>query len=129
MRRTVLTMAANELGIRVNPGQLRTPVQIQKKQQYRPKGQVEPTVRWVNIKKGAATLYCQWIPVHGREVWQSEQLMLREPATVRLRYLPEVTPSCRLVRDGAFYEIISVDHVRERKQWTELKVQKMEAAK
>ena len=124
-----MTMAANELGIRVNPGQLRTLVQIQKKQQHRPKGQIEPTIQWVSVRSGTSDFYCQWIPVHGREVWQSEQLMLREPATVRLRYLPEVTPSCRLVRDGAFYEIISVDHVRERKQWTELKVQKMEAAK
>ena len=124
-----MQVAANDLGIRVNPGQLRTPIQIQKKQQSRPKGQVEPTIQWVDVKENAPILFCQWIPLHGREAWQSEQLMLREPATVRLRYLPEVTASCRLVKDGQPYEIISIDHVRDRRQWTELKVQRMEAAK
>lgn len=122
-------MASNELGIRVNPGQLRTLVQIEKKEQSRPKGQIEPTIRWVSVRPGVSSFCCQWIAVHGREVWQSEQLMLREPATVRLRYLPEVNSACRLVRDGTVYEIISVDHVRDRHQWTELKVQRMEAAK
>ncbi len=127
--RRMAAVASNELGIRVNPGQLRTPVQIEKKQQSRPKGQIEPTIQWVSVRDGVTEFYCQWITVHGREVWQSEQLMLREPATVRLRYLPEVTSACRLVRNGIVYEIISVDHVRDRKQWTELKVQRMEAGK
>lgn len=76
----------------------------------------------------------KWVNMHGSEVWQNQSLGLREPATLTMRYSPELCDIKLIVTkakddfDNA-YEVVSVDNVEERNVWIEMKVQRMEAAR
>ena len=36
-------------------------------------------------------VWCKWVNVHGAEVYQAEELHLRQPVTITMRYSPLVT--------------------------------------
>lgn len=104
--------------------QLRTPIRIQKKTVSRKAGEITPTKIWTDI---GGYKRCEWIGYHGNEAVSQNALQATMAATVRLRYDPRITNSCRVLLGADIYEIISIDDVRMRHQWMELKVVRKEA--
>lgn len=110
-----------------NAGELRTPVifemctETQDADGYSVK-------EWYNVF-GTGGLKVKWVNAHGKEVYESMNLDLKEPATLTARYSPLVAPQCRITKDGEPYEIISIDDVENRHQWLEIKVQRTVSAR
>jgi SPP1 family predicted phage head-tail adaptor len=44
-------------------------------------------------------------------------------ATVMIRYRSDVTEAWRILKDEVAWKIISIDQVRDRNRWTELRVE------
>lgn len=103
-------------------GELRTWIDVQA-----PISTVEstgyPRQTWESIWPGPRP--CRWINAHGAEAWQNASLDLKEAATITLRYDSRITPECRVVKGGEAWEIISLDDVRERGHWLELKIKRI----
>lgn len=75
-------------------------------------------------------VWCKWVNVHGAEVYQAEELHLRQPVTITMRYSPLVTVKCRIwhEQDTVPYEIISIDNVGDRREYLEIKAQRVVTA-
>lgn len=75
-------------------------------------------------------VWCKWVNVHGAEVYQAEELHLRQPVTITMRYSPLVTVECRIwhERDPKPYEIISIDNIGDRREFLEIKAQRVVTA-
>lgn len=73
----------------------------------------------------------KWVNAHGTEVFTGMQLQLREPATITMRYSPQIARTLIVYRedDPQPYEVISVDDVEGRHRWLEIKVQRKGAAR
>lgn len=73
----------------------------------------------------------KWVNAHGTESFVAMQLKLREPATITMRYHPDVHSGLLVYKAGdpKPYEIISIDNVEERNRWLEIKVQRKVAAR
>lgn len=118
-------MAKRDLGIRVNPGQMNCPVIIEDyvlKKEGISKEQV-----WESIS--CSEIYAQWIGAHGSEAIIAAQSLAKDRATLRIRYNPKVTTRCRVIKDNDRqnpYNIVSVDDVRNRHQYMELKIERNE---
>jgi head-tail adaptor len=69
---------------------------------------------------------CEWKNKHGSEIYQAAAVWAKEPAALKLWYIPGVTAECRVVRqeDGAVFEIVNVDDVANRHQQLELEVRR-----
>ena len=107
-----------------NAGELRTPVTVMQLVD----GSDEdgfPTQSWVDPFGGP--VMCKWVNAHGSEVYEAAAQQLKEPATITMRYSALVTPKCRIWReqDPHPYEIISIDDVRERHEFLEIKVKRV----
>ena len=83
-----------------------------------------PSQSWESIW-GGSLRPCRWINAHGSEAWQNASLDLKEAATIMLRYDPGIAPECRVIKGGETWEIISLDDVRERGHWLELKIKRI----
>jgi len=73
----------------------------------------------------AGTTYnipAQWINVHGSEAWIADSVQAQLGATVKIRYRSDITPSCRILLGTLPYQIVSLDNIRQRNEWTEIKV-------
>ena len=75
-------------------------------------------------------VWCKWVNAHGTEVYQAEELHLRQPVTITMRYSPLVTVECRIwhERDAEPYEIISIDNIGDRREFLEIKAQRVVTA-
>lgn len=71
------------------------------------------------------TVWARWVAAHGQEVVSSEALKSSQRAVVTIRYRADVLPIWHVVKDGEAWEIISVDHVQDRNEWTELVVERV----
>ncbi len=82
---------------------------------------------WEDIVDGV--VFCEWKNKFGSEAYKSVTTAAQEPASVRLWYLPGVSPECRVVRleDGAVFGIVSVDDVMNRHQQLELEIKRVVA--
>jgi SPP1 family predicted phage head-tail adaptor len=103
-----------------NPGQLRTSIVLKSRGVSTETGGFQ-TPTWATI----ATVWAKWQNVHGAEVWAAESANAVRPATVTLRYRPDVDETCAVELDGALYEIVSIDDIENRHEYLELKVQRM----
>jgi SPP1 family predicted phage head-tail adaptor len=104
-------------GIPTNPGELRTPITLQKQNVSKETG------GWlVPAYVTLAPVLAKWVNVHGNEVWASQIAQAKAPATVLIRYRADVDETCIVLKGGKIYEIISIDDVRERHEYLELKV-------
>ena len=67
-------------------------------------------------------VWCKWVNAHGTEVYQAEELHLRQPVTI--------TVECRIwhERDAEPYEIISIDNIGDRREFLEIKAQRVVTA-
>ena len=73
---------------------------------------------WENV----CTVWAHWVNVHGSEVWAAESVQALKVATVTIRYRPDVNEQCRIFFNGIYYDIVSVDNIRQRNRALEIKV-------
>lgn len=119
-------------GINLTPGELRTRIRVQRCIRSRPDGEIEETENWVDLGNDIGDdtpryKRCQWIGAHGVEAWTDDALMGTQQATIRLRFDPEISLSCRVLLGGEVWEIASVDDVRQTHKWMELRLIRKEA--
>jgi len=82
-----------------------------------------PTETWTDLIP--TDIPCAWQNKFGSESWRQEMLTARDPATVRLWYIPDVDTTCRIVRgDGGVFEIVHVDNVEQWNIQLELEVRR-----
>jgi head-tail adaptor len=69
---------------------------------------------------------CEWKNKYGVESWKVNTIQAREPASIKLWFMENITPQCRVVRvsDAAIFEIINVDDVMNRHLQLELEVRR-----
>ncbi len=112
--------------MRAYAGEMRTKITI-KAPQYGIKAGFSKEV-FVDIFPGP--VWCKWANAHGTEVYQAEELHLRQPVTITMRYSPLVNVKCRIwhERDPEPYEIIGIDNVGDRREFLEIKAQRVVTA-
>lgn len=106
-------------------GDLRTPIRIQYKKEVGT-GSFK-TVTWPDLGSDTdveAPKYipAQWVNVHGLEAWAADSVQAKLGATVTIRYRSDVTPVCRVLLGSTVYQIISLDNIRQRNEWLEIKL-------
>jgi SPP1 family predicted phage head-tail adaptor len=111
-------------GKAVNPGQLDTPITLQKRTMATDAGGFEKPI-WSTI----AAVMAKWTGVHGSEAWTIMQVRMERAATairaatVLIRWRSDIDESCALLKDGERYEIVSIDDIQARHEYLEIKVQ------
>jgi len=109
----------------MNPGELRTKIRIQY-EQTTGTGSFA-TKSWVDVGSMAASdtpkyIPSQWVNVHGTEAWIADSVQAQLGATVTIRYRTGITPACRVLLGSTVYQIVSLDNIRQRNEWLEIKV-------
>jgi len=104
-----------------NPGDLRTAITLQSRSVSTDAGGFQ-TVTWAKI----ADAWCKWENVHGSEAWQANTIGAEQAATVLIRYNALVNETCAILKGTERFEIVSIDDIRERHEYMELKVRRME---
>ena len=115
---------------RADPGAMRTKIRVMKLIDGR-NGNGYRTATFVNVLEDGGVIPCKWVHEHGKEVFAARQLGLSDPATLTLRYHPDIVPTCEIYKgdDPAPYEIISINDVEDRHAWLEIKVSRKVATK
>ena len=74
--------------------------------------------------------HCKWVNAYGSEVFSAKQMLLKESATLTMRYSPKIKIDQLIykVGDPDPWEIISINDVEDRHCWLEVKVGRREAA-
>lgn len=109
-----------------NPGELRTPVLLAPRTVSTGTGGFQKPAP--NTTKQVSTL-ARWVNAHGSEVWAADAAGVQEPATVTIRYR-NIDPTWYISKDNgtSWFEIVSIDNVREYGELLELKVRRMRSA-
>ena len=81
-------------------------------------------VSWADIS-ATPTVWARWVNAHGAEVVASDALKFTQRATVLIRYRTDVSTTWRVLRNGEYWQVISVDHIHGRRHWTELVVERV----
>lgn len=107
----------------INPGELNTSIVLEERRiEKDASGFPRPVVgRQISV-------WCRWINAHGRELWQADAAGVNAPATVLIRFQAELDETWRVIYRGKTWEIRSIDNLRERDEWMELKVVRVGAA-
>ena len=103
-----------------NPGEMRTRITVQRRTVSSSAGGFE-TATWSTL----AEVWSKWVGVHGSEAWAAQSVQAEQPATVTIRYQAEVDATCSVVRGSDRFEIVSIDDIRERHEYLELKVRRV----
>ncbi len=103
-----------------NPGELRTQITLQRRTVTTNAGGFQAPA-WSNI----GSVYCKWVNAHGSEVWSAAAAGAEQPATVFIRYNEELDTTCAVLLNSVRFEIVSIDDIRERHEYMELKVKRM----
>jgi head-tail adaptor len=69
-----------------------------------------------------AEVWAKWVNAHGSEIWTAQSVQAEAPATVIIRYLTGLDTSCVVMKGTEYFEIVSIDDIRERHEYLELKV-------
>lgn len=64
----------------------------------------DPVAEWQTF----ANVWAEVLDLKGREFWQAAQVQSEVTTRVRIRYLPGIKPSMRVVHDGRHLEITTV---------------------
>jgi SPP1 family predicted phage head-tail adaptor len=67
-------------------------------------------------------IWSKWVGVHGSEAWAASANNAIRAATVTIRYRADIDETWALKKDGQYYEIISMDDIRNHHEYIELKV-------
>ena len=70
-----------------------------------------------------ATVWAKWVNPHGSESVAGESLQAARPATVTIRAYSGLDTSWALLKGAELYQILSVDNIRERSEYMEIKAQ------
>lgn len=82
---------------------------------------------WANAAN--PIVWARWVNAHGQEVVTSEALKSSQRAVVTIRYRSDILPSWRILKDGSeAWQIISIDPVQARNEWTELVVERVKGS-
>jgi len=103
-----------------NPGELRTAISIYNRAVTT--GADGCQVQSAGTKIG--DFWARWENVHGAEVWAAQSVAAQKPATVLIRYDASIDETCLVLKGSDYYEIVSMDNLRERGEYIELKVRK-----
>jgi SPP1 family predicted phage head-tail adaptor len=116
-----------------NPGELRTKITLLSRSIVNATGGF-PTVRYTTV----ATVWAKWVNVHGAETWAANMAQAEQPATVLIRHRVGVDNTLAIAKGaytvtaapastftGGVYELVSVDNIRERGEYIELKIKKV----
>jgi SPP1 family predicted phage head-tail adaptor len=101
-----------------NPGELRTKIQLQTPAITADAGGAQKA-GWTKL----ADVWAKWENVHGSEVWASQAVQARQPATVLIRFHADVTTRNAILKGSNRYQIISIDDIDDRHEYLELKVE------
>jgi SPP1 family predicted phage head-tail adaptor len=104
-------------GFPTNPGELRTLITLESSSIEKDAGGAQKPI-WSKLDD----VYAKWSNIHGQEVWVSQAVQAQEPATVFIRYRADVTTQISILKDGKRYQIFSIDDIRDRHEYMELKV-------
>lgn len=100
-----------------NPGEMRTKIILEERALETNAGGFSKIVGGRQIE-----VWCQWINAHGSEAWQANALGVKRAATILIRYQPDLDETWRVIHKGDAWEIRSIDNLRERNEYQELKV-------
>lgn len=87
----------------LNPGEMRHQVRLEVRSSTQDAAG-EPVHTWSLFAERRASF--EQMP--GRELWGSEQRLGRAPTIFRVRYIPGVVPSMRLIWLGRLFDVVSV---------------------
>ena len=112
-----------------NIGELKTRVRVQFAKSIKTPNDTSARNTWIDIGNNSDTnipkyKYCLWVGVHGNEAFKLAQEVASELATLTFRYDERINTSCVVVYKGSVYQIISVNHVKQERQWTEIKIKR-----
>lgn len=82
-------------------------------------GTGNPRPSWANFP-GAVNIYAEVIEAGGREQLQAGQVNPQQPISVRIRYVPGITPKMRVLYSARVFEIMTVTNVVERNRELDL---------
>ena len=102
---------------------LSTPIRIKKKTVTTNENGFEVET-WEDVLN--EDILCEWKNKFGRETYQAAMVNALEPASVKLWFIPGITPTCQVVRveDNAVFEIVGIDDVGERHQQLEIEIKR-----
>lgn len=106
---------------RVNSGDLRTRITFQKPTLTQDDGGAQ-VVSWANVPSNP-TVYARWINAHGAEVVGSDALRSVQRALVTVRHREDILATCRVLKDGQAWNILSIDPVQGKNRYIELLVE------
>jgi len=110
-----------------NPGELRTPVLLAPRTVSTGTGGFQkPAPDTAN----QVSVLAKWVGVHGSEVWAADSAGVEEAATVTIRHRNDVNPKWYISKDNGstWFEIVSIDNIREYGELLELKVKRLRSA-
>jgi len=79
---------------------------------------------WANVSTNP-TVWARWVNAHGPEVVTGEALKSSQRAVITIRHRTDVLTTWSVLKDGAAWQIISMDAVQERSHWLELVVERV----
>jgi len=103
-----------------NPGELRTAVTLESRTVSVETGGFGAPA-WATI----AVVKAKWENAHGSEAQAAGTVEADLPATVTMRYRSGIDTTCAVRKGSDRYEILSVDNIRERGEYMELRVRRM----
>ena len=112
---------------RANAGELRTRIQIKRRNVVTNDNGFDDDVTYENVYCDGQYVYCKWVGNHGSEVFSRDSYAERRTATVTMRYSPLADDGKLVVflyGDPDPWEVVNVDNVEQRNQWLELSLQK-----
>jgi SPP1 family predicted phage head-tail adaptor len=106
----------------INAGDLRTRITFQEPTEARDDGGAQ-VFGYANVEHDPF-VWARWVNAHGQEAVQSDALKFSQRATVTVRYREDIQSTWRILKDGKAWQIVSIDHIRERRRWTEMIVER-----
>lgn len=109
-------------------GELRTPIRIQR--EISDGTGSFAAKKWVDICDESDPNYpyilAKWVNVHGSEAWVADSLQAQLGATITIRYRKDVKCAYIILLDETKFKIVSIDNIRQRNEWLEIKVKAAE---
>lgn len=111
----------------INPGELRTPVRIQ---HYVKLDDGDDLVKgsWVDLDNKIDTdppkyIRCKWEPtIKGTQAQLSDSTQSLDYATVTVRYRPDISTKCQIVKEDITYMILAAGNPDQHKRWLQIEV-------
>ena len=109
----------------INPGELRTKIRIQYSKQTGTG--INKETEWVDLGNASSSdppryIMARWIAMGSLETMEANSEQAIDVGDVTVRYNPQITSQCRVLKDGVAGQIISPTDPTQRKQWIFFKV-------